>query len=954
MTFLIHIRCVSLTACAVLACCAPAYAESGAKVGFNDSIRPILAKHCVACHGGVKRAAELSFIYRESALPALAPGAPDESLLLERVSEPDDAMRMPPQEHGPRLSAEEVALLRHWVEQGAEWEEPWSFVPPVRHSLPKVERQDWPSGPIDQFVLARLEQEGLEPNPEADRAEWLRRVSFDLTGLPPSDRELDRFLTDRSDDAYERVVDRLLASPAFGERWASVWLDLARYSDTRGYQKDPHRDIWPFRDWLIAALNAGTPYDELTIKLLAGDLLPDATNDDRLASAFHRNTQTNTEGGVDDEEFRLAAVLDRVNTTWQAWQGTTFGCAQCHSHPYDPIEQDEYYQFVAIFNSTRDADLLDDAPRLWVPINEADRPRAEKIDREASLLRRALHAPAAELAGDLQSWKEIAVDEAQSTGNTRLASRTVDGHQEIWAGGTITATSKFTLGGPAPTRRATALRIDSLPKNPEAARKIPEMGFAVTRLRAWVTRPGSEEQEEVFFRSVFASEAEPMFDPLDSLRDNNLGWSVGTRQFGPQHAVFVLDEPIELPDGSRITLELKQDQQTDGGVALVIDRGRYALSDDPRWTELINSAVHREAAERLAALEAERRKIPSTGVPVMQEVGECNRRLSHVFERGNWMDRGKVVSPGLPKAFPPAPTEGPIDRLAMARWIASPNNPLTARVQVNRVWAQMFGIGIVETLGDFGTSGELPSHPELLDDLAVRFQDELGWSTKRLVRELALSATYRQSASATREQLAADPRNRLLSRGPRGRLSAEMVRDQALLVSGKLNAALYGPPAMPFQPDGIWRSINSRARWTEAKGPERFRRAVYTYWKRTSGYPSMLAFDVTARDLCTTQRIPTNTPLQALVTMNDPAFVELAEGLADRMSIDGGETPAQQVRWAFRQATSQWPSVEQGGELDTLYADAVSVASGEPENKQAFARKLVATTVLNLDAAMTK
>ncbi|MEM6655926.1 MAG: DUF1549 domain-containing protein, partial [Planctomycetota bacterium] len=464
-----------------LASLGSASAGDTAAVRFDRDIRPIFTQHCVACHGGLEQAAGLSLTRRESAIEdagVVVPGSPADSLLLDRVADRDDDFRMPPPEHGPRLTDAEVARLRAWIEAGASWPEHWSFTPlesppappPVLSSLPPSRSGEWGRRPLDSFVLRRLKAEGLEPSPEAPRAAWLRRVSFDLVGLPPTEQELADFLADTQVDAHERVIDRLLASSHFGERWASMWLDLARYADTMGYEKDPHRDVWPYRDWLIRAFNADMPYGEFTIKQLAGDLLPAASLDDRLATAFHRNTQTNTEGGTDDEEFRTAAVVDRVNTTWQTWQGITFGCAQCHDHPYDALTQRDYYRYLAFFNSTRDSDLPTETPTLATPLDRADFARAEAIDAESDRLRREHHLPLAELAAHADQWTPLALDDLGSTGQTAL--RFAPSTSEFFAEGTLTNRSRYTLRGPAPQDAdgqaagpITALRLDAWPRD---------------------------------------------------------------------------------------------------------------------------------------------------------------------------------------------------------------------------------------------------------------------------------------------------------------------------------------------------------------------------------------------------------------------------------------------------------------------------------------------------------
>lgn len=909
----------------------PLAAEPERKVDFAREIRPIFNKHCVACHGGVKRAAGISFIVRARALsPAksgavpIKPGDPSHSELIRRVTSTDDDERMPPPEHGPPLAEREIALLRNWIQQGAEWEEHWAYVKPQAQGIPAVSKPDWCRQPLDRFVLAQLDREQLRPSAPADRIQWLRRASLDLTGLPPMPSQFRAFLADVSPDAFEKAADRLLSSPAFGERWATLWLDLARYADTQGYERDYGRTAWPYRDWLIRALNEDMPYDQFTIRQLGGDLLEDPTLDDLVATMFHRNTQTNAEGGSDDEEFRVVAVLDRVNTTWQVWQGVTFRCVQCHAHPYDPIEHADYYRFAAIFNTSQDWDLFHDLPLLSVPVNHQDFGRARHLDRELTRLRaeerREVQATESRTAA---SWRPLNPSNAVSTKQTRLEIRPHGEGHEIVTAGTVSHNSRFTIDIPIPPSlpHLTALRIEASPKDPKPAQLTPELGFVISHMRALVYPPGialpppevpkedADQKEkppeadksefvgpepfrEIHFAHVFGDESQPLYDPEDSLKPDKPGWGALPRIDRPRHAVFVPTEPETFETGATLRVLMSfLAAPTDQG-ALVMNRGRFLVSESPEWTELVKNRSFTNRRAFMVSIAERRAGIESTNIPVMKEQEPSMRRASAIFVRGNWLDKGERVKPGVPDLFPPLPTDRPPDRLAVARWLVSPENPLTARVAVSRVWEQLFGIGLVETLEDFGSSGLPPTHPELLDFLALRFQNELGWSTKRLLRELVLSATYRQDAAARPDLFERDPRNRLLARGPRTRLTAEMIRDQALSVCGLLSSKMNGPPVMPPQPDGIWRSAYNSAKWETSKGQDQHRRALYTYCKRTSGYPSFMTFDATSREVCTARRVTTSTPLQALVTLNDPVYMECAQMLATRMITEIPEPDA--------------------------------------------------------------
>lgn len=941
-----------------MACCAAGtHGSAEAPIDFNTQVRPIFVRHCLACHGGVKQAGGLSFVTRELAMaeadsgaPVIEPGDHEASYLYERVVDSDDDSRMPPPQHGRRLDDAELATLRRWIEEGAGWDKPWAFLPPKPAPVPEVTRAAWPRRSLDAFVLARLESEGLAAAAEADRAPWLRRVTFDLIGLPPTGEEIAAFEGDTEPDAHERVVDRLLASPHFGERWAAVWLDLARYADTMGFEKDPERTIWPWRDWVVKALNDDTPYDEFLLKQTAGDLLPGATLADRLATAFHRNTQTNTEGGSDDEEYRWAAVVDRVDSTWAGLLGLSMGCARCHDHPYDPLTQSDYYRFAALLNTTQDADLHEDLPRLAVPKDPARFAEAERLDRELSEVREEIYRHGVALAGERDDWAPLPVDRAESSGQTRLVLRTGERGVEVLAEGTVTDRSTYKLSARAPEslssgRRLTALRIDASPKDPTAAIALPEMGFVLSNLRVFIEHAAGEE-EEVFLAEVLADEADGFFRPIDSIRDNNSGWGPYTRMRRPRWAAFVLAEPLELAQGDRLRLEIKHGKATDGQGPLVMQRFQVSFTDDSAIAALDEDAVFLKLREREETLLAERTKIPSVATPILKEQPEALRRETRRLERGAFLAPQEPVDPATPRALP----GGAGDRLAMARWLGSDENPLTSRVMVNRVWAELFGRGLVETLDDFGSTGASPTHPALLDHLALRFRADLAWSLKGLLREIVLSSTYRQDARATERQIAADPLNRLLARGPRGRLSAEMVRDQALVLSGRFNPRVGGPPVMPYQPEGVWRSVYNNRRWETAEGDERFRRAIYTYWKRTAAYPSLMAFDAPSREQCTVRRPSTNTPLQALVTLNDPAFVELAEGLADRMLARGDDMPRQRIAWAAEEVTSHPLSGASLDELVTLYEETLSAETID----ERFAMTVVANVLLNLDAALTK
>jgi len=933
---------------------------------FNRDIRPLFAKHCTACHGGVKAAGKISLVYREKAVAegksgkrTIVPGNPEASELMRRVLSNDPDERMPQPEHGPALSREEIATLRRWIQEGAAWSEHWSFVPPQEPAEPKLKDSSWAVVTADRFILARLEAEGLKPSAEATPAQWLRRVTLDLTGLPPTPREYTAFIEDRRDDprlAKVRVVDRLLASPNFGERWAAVWLDLARYSDTYGFEKDPHRDIWPWRDWVIRAFNADLPFDQFTIQQLAGDLLDDPTADDLLATAFHRNTQNNTEGGTDDEEYRTVAVLDRVNATWTAWQATTFGCAQCHAHPYDPIPHRDYYRFAAFFNNTEDCDQNDDFPRLLFARDPARRDEVIGLQRNVRSLRQSLNDQGLAVASAVQDWRPVVPTTAKASGGTL----TVAAESRIRAGGTLPIKVVYTLTFPA-IPGMTALRVDLFPDSSDP-KGAPERGQIFSKLKLAVVKSGEgATNPPVPLQELIPDQLAGPFDPFAVIGSGGGFGSYPVMSASSRRAVIVLAQPLDVPADTMLEITIEHGIASNSGIqGCVLRNFALSASTDSRLTSFVSGAERLDGWKSLQALNDRLKDVPGTRVPVLLERPQPALRETRVFIRGNRIMKDELVQPGIPEVVRPPKTDRPPTRLEMARWLVGDQNPLAARVLANRLWAELMGRGIVETLEDFGTSGALPTHPELLDYLALRLRGEWGWSVKRFLREIALSATYAQSARVTPALAEFDAGNRLYARGPRSRLTAEMVRDQALALSGSLSTKPFGSPVYPPQPDGVWNTVYSGDRWNTSQDADRFRRAIYTYQKRTSGYPMFLTFDAPTRDSCTARRIPSNTPLQALTVLNDPAFLEMAQSFANRMEA-AGESPRDQIQYACRQLTLEPPprtlvdsllKLYQGS-LEDLQGDRASADKLAPTPERA-SLVLVANTLLNLDAALIR
>jgi hypothetical protein len=989
--------------------------RSSDKVSFSRDIRPILNQNCVPCHGGVRQKNGVSFIFREEALgvgksgrPTIVPGKPDSSEIIARLTSADPETRMP--YHAPPLPAQQIALLRRWIKEGAKWEDHWSFVAPKPQPVPEVKTANWAREPLDRFILARLEKEKLAPSAEADKAALLRRASLDIIGLPPTAEEQAAYLADSSPDAYEKQVDRLLASPRYGERWAALWLDLARYADSKGYEADRGRPgVWPYRDWVIDAFNRNLPYDQFVIKQLAGDLLPNATFEDRIASSFHRQTPNNDEGGTDDEEFRLVEVMDRSATTWSVLNGLTMNCVQCHSHPYDPIRHAEYYKSLAFFNTSRDADLEDDSPIMLVPKDKTKYPQAARLEQEIGTLTRSvvdkgrqmeeqtawtplpiasawasealavefetskLERELAHLLDEKLSAKKLeskrkdllkAIAENKKHANSKAARTPVafqisDGEMRSAANTPGTAVYELTANANSPV--VTALRIQVLPLKPETTRHTPEDGFIVDKVEAWVVQPGGR-RRKISFRT-FVADSEINLETAikwaakagkDSATDAQRGgFASQPNLFQERWAIGIPAFPLRLEAGSRIQVQLTQTQSVSSKPAL-IRRARLATSGDPRWSKLMQEANYGGSLEQLTKLTRALEKIPSVELPVAVEQQGYESRQTLEFERGNFLTKtGPALTPDVPGLFPKLPDSAPRNRLTLAKWFFSPSQPLTARTAVNRYWEQLFGTGIVETLENFGSVGEEPSHPELLDWLALHFENDLHWDMKTLLRELVTSATYRQSAKSTPALTERDPRNRLLARGPQQRLTAEMVRDQALEASGLLSSTMGGPPVMPPQPEGVWNSVYNDSKWVDAKGPDRYRRAIYTFIKRTSGYPSFLMFDGSDHDTSLARRIPTNTPLQALVTLNDPVYEEASESLAKRMmkatdALDG------RLKYGARLVLSREPTDHELGTLRGLFAKAEATSTKAKSARELAAMTAVASVLFNLDAALTR
>ena len=971
-------------------------------VDFSRDIRPILSDRCFKCHGfdDETREADLglhTFDFATEDLggyQAIKPGDAGASEIMARMmtDDPDDVMP-PASANKPRLSPEELDLFRRWIEQGANYEKHWAFENPVQADPPKVaDSAATVRNPIDQFVLARLAEENLSPSPEADPHTLIRRLSLDLIGLPPTPEEADAFAKAYAADseaAYAAAVERLLASKQYGERWARKWLDLARYADTNGYEKDRPRSIWPYRDWVIDALNADMPYDRFSIEQLAGDMLPDATVDQRIATGFHRNTMLNEEGGIDPLEFRFYAMVDRVATTGTVWLGLTTGCAQCHTHKYDPITHVDYYAMMALLNNA-------DEPAIAVPDPEvaAKQAAAEKQIAKAE----------AELIGkiDITSYDNwLAEQKARAATWTALEPTKLEsnlprleheGDGIVFASGDFTKRDVFTLTYDLSgiEKPITALRLEALPderlpaNGPGAAYYEGRSGdFFLSEVKAIAgEKPiafsgASHDFGKIAIGSGNAN-AENVYDG-----NGSTGWSTATGEGKPHELVLHLAQPIDPTKAGNLEVELLFERHFVAALAKfriatttathpVAARALPPIDPLTASDQELRLAYARtapemaEARKPLQALENRKPEFPTT--LVMLERPADNPRPTHLHHRGEYLKAEQVVAPAVPKVFPPLPEGAPANRLSFAKWLVDPKrNPLVARVAVNRAWHAFFGNGLVTTSGDFGLQSELPSHPELLDWLAVEFVNR-GWSMKELHRLIVTSATYRQDSSVSPELLQRDPTNTLLARGPRFRLDAEIVRDSALAASDLLTEKLGGPSVFPPQPASVAAAAYGNTKWDVSKGEDRYRRSLYTFSKRTAPFAAYLTFDGPTGEACIAQREVSNTPLQALTLMNDEMFTEAAVALADSTLSGLGHNPVESEKVAaeiFRRILTREPDQSELTDLVNYYESQLArLKSGElaPEKISGqeaatpaqAAWAMVARVILNLDEAVTK
>lgn len=889
---------------------------TGKKVDYNTEVKPIFNKSCITCHGGVKRQSGFSLLFRTDALaknksgkPAIIPGNPDSSELIKRLTLKDPEERMP-YKH-PSLSQKEITTLKNWIKEGAIWGDHWAYVPVAEVSIPSNGRgplslfgtPSWINNDIDQFIFQKLKKEGLTPSDEADKATLLRRVSLDIIGMPASEKLNDWFMHNNEKNAYEKLVDTLLTSPHYGEKWAGMWMDLARYSDTKGYERDDSRNIWRYRDWLIKAFNDNKPYDQFLVEQIAGDLLPNPTDAQYIATAFHRNTMTNDEGGTDNEEFRTSAVLDRVNATWEGLMGTSFACVQCHSHPYDPFRHDEYYQFMAFFNNTRDEDTYDDYPlirefhetdsskfvalRKWVQQNEPA--REKEIVQFVKMQQPAINS--------------IAADELKNAA--------------------LMDTKWLVFRNKAVAR----LKDIDLSNKTEL----------LYRYEAY--RPGGEWQ-------IHLNKPDGPILCKSPVIETHGRWKEARMHFAPTAGRYNLyltysNSKLKLPEETGMQFDWFYFTNPFPGKPYKGVDTSYKFFDQLLEPSFV------------------------TTTPIMMDNPKELFRSTHVFERGNWLVKGKEVTPNVPASLGGLPPNAPKNRLGMAMWLTDKKNPLVSRTIVNRIWEQFFGIGIAETLEDMGTQGLPPTHRELLDYMSWKLMYVYHWDLKKLIKEITLSAVYRQDSKLNKEAKEKDPTNKWYARGPRVRLTAEEIRDQALMVSGLMSEKMYGPGVMPFQPEGIWNSPWNGSYWKTSEDGNQYRRSLYTYWKRSAPYPSMLSFDATSREVCTARRIRTNTPLQALTTLNDSVFIEVAKHFASRIQSMGIKDKKAQITKGYELAMHHTITDDKRKAFEKLYDKAyaqfkddkkkmIATTGSEKQTAENAALIIVAEAMLNTDEFITK
>lgn len=995
-----------------LVCLAANCISAADTVSFNQDIRPVLAAKCFACHGPDEnhREADLRLDSRQTAidLEAIVPGEADESELIRRILSDDPDEVMPPPSSNETLTADQKQVFRRWVEEGATYDKHWSFVRPVKPPLPAVRNAAWPQNAIDHFIQARLEDERLSPSRAADRYTLIRRIYLDLIGLPPSPQAAEEFAKSDDPKAYEKLIEQLLDSPQYGERWARDWLDLARYADTNGYEKDRARSIWPFRDWVIQALNDDMPFNQFSIEQLAGDMLPNPTENQFIATGFHRNTMLNEEGGIDPLEYRFYAMVDRVATTGTVWLGLTTGCAQCHTHKYDPITHTDYYRLLALMNNADEPDRLLKTPevekerqsilkqikqtedQLWThfPPGPGDGPTPTRRKQHIEVKFQEWLAKARKSS---LNWQVIRPHQLQSN----LPKLEVLDDGSIFSSGDITKRDVFSLsfsvdGSKQPI---TALRLEVIPDE-----RLPEGGpgrayyegrkgdFFLSELTATANNVAVQfvSPSRSYGKIAIGSGNANAENVIDG--NGSTGWSTAEREGEPHQLVLNLKEPIQTRTKLKIEMVFERhfaaslgrfrfsttaSTQVATAKQLPVEVESIVCRPDDEWSDSDVALAKRhffqvtpelsDARKPIDRLKKQLLSLPHT--MVMHERPADNPRPTHRHHRGEFLNPKELVQPGIPALFDDSSTQQPSDRLGLARWLVSDQNPLVARVTVNRAWQSFFGTGLVRTSGDFGTQSEPPSHPKLLDWLACEFMDQ-GWSMKTLHRLIVTSATYRQSSRISPELIERDPENRLLARGPRIRLNAETIRDVMLHASGLLSPKMFGPSVYPPQPRSVTAVAYGGSKWKTSVGDERYRRSLYTFSKRTTPFAAYTVFDGPTGENCIVRRDQSNTPLQALTLLNDEMYLEMSRALAKRVVDEGPET--QIVTAMFRLLLTRPPEPSEIDALQSFFRSQLArlqlgelkasdiVKDSKSASPELAAWTMTARAMMNLDEVITK
>ena len=974
------------------------------KIDFNRDIRPILSETCFTCHGPDhnKRQAELRLDTRDGLHGAtggpkpLVPGKPAESEIIARLTATEPEERMPPASTGKVVTPQQIELIKKWIEQGAEFKGHWAYITPVESPLPKVDRPEFVRNDIDRFILSELNRHGLKPSPFADRRILIRRLYFDLTGLPPRPEQVAAFLADQSPDAYEKLVNRLLDSPEYGERMAMFWLDLVRYADTNGYHGDNHEDRDMYRDYVIESFNRNKPFNQFTIEQLAGDLIPNATTEQRIASGYNRLLMTTREGGAQAKEYLAKYSADRVRNVSAVWMASTMGCCECHDHKFDPFLTRDFYSLAAYFADIQET-AVGEQPGTPIPtLGQQARLtelQARLTEAQAKLANPGLDLVAAQaawekqalidLAGSKSAWSIVKPLKLEAAAKSTL---TIQDDQSVLSSGENPARETYSVTTSTDLPRVTGLRLEALthPTLSNGGASRSNGNFVLTGIEVSLVQPGGTPVKVLPIARAMADFEQKDF-PIAHAFDNkpDTGWAIaGYEKKENRKAVFVFAEPVTLTADSQLVVKLKHEsiyaQHNIGRFRLALTNSDQPALDDQGVPDAVLAALKVTVEQRDDAqkktLSDYYRSIDPALLKLKQEVTQAETevanhrksfrttlvstsvapRMMRVLPRGNWLDEtGEVVAPAVPSFLAKTPSTDTQrqSRLDLANWLVSAENPLVARVLVNRLWKITFGQGLVKSLEDFGAQGSAPTHPELLDWLAIDFVRS-GWDIKRMVKLMVMSGAYQQASTVSDELRQVDPFNNLVARQGRFRLDAEMIRDHALVTSGLLAQHLGGPSAKPYQPPGYWSYLNFPMReWQNDQGAGLYRRGLYTYWCRTFLHPSLKTFDAPTREECTVERARSNTPLQALVLLNDPTYVETSRKFAERLIREGGMDIGSRLKFAYRELLSRDPRPEEVSILSAMYQKHLAEYQAEQPAAEALAKVGAAPSAADINRA---